>query len=323
MDSYKRKLVEIANFKKGFCVSLGTSVFDDILESIIFCIFITVLVIGEPTGHYQGLASWVFESVYPYYDEMDSNIINYFPTVYSVIKSSVVLSVSLIVALSLWFFIAYKPNVKSINKENIINIMLYCFRYFFSLQIISFIILPVISINVMDNTFLNNRGLLRGYDPFFLLGMKGSLVTLSLISLTLTIIFLAQIKSVISFLQCKERHWFLKSKNKISLGAVIPLFLGLLISSNFSSFMKTNNVVNKKAFNKNSCVYIKDNPEIFDHNLQKVTRQEKGCHAFERCYKYSDSSIRNKCMDKIYNTSTYFKYKVKTDPAATCEMKRG
>lgn len=308
-------------FGNGLAINFNQSISKDFLNSFIFCSTFIIIFLGLPTDAlpFNGIASWVFRTIYPQYLEMDlSRQFNFEPLVWSQIKISLFISLSIFLLTVTWIAIFFNANRKAPLSDYAILLFLFIFRWVFAIQFVGMSFIPILIIKIFDVSYYltGQMGIQIKQLPFW--EMKNEIVCLGVITGFFLLNFLYQAKKLLDLVQALPRKWLTLIMQKFTFPAIIPILLGLTISSYFHSIMKTDNVLNKDIFSYNKCIYMKQNPNIPGYNAIKALVQEVGCKKYTTCFIMTDERLRNKCLSSLYAKSENFKFLVENENREIC-----
>lgn len=316
INKYLQNIVTI--FKNGLSINFNKSISKDFFNSLIFCSTFTILILGLPHDTFNGLAGWFFKTIYPQYLEMDlSHQFNYERLIWSQVKISLFISIPVFLLTVTWTTVFYKANRTTFFPDNAIHLFLFIYRWVLAIQFAAITLVPFLSIKIFDIGYqAMQTGKQINQLPFGII--KKEIICLIIILLSFLLNFLYQAKNLLDLIQAIPRKWLTDITQRFTLAAIIPIILGTIISSYFSNFMKTDNVLNDNIFSYNQCIYMMQNPNIPGHNAIKAALQEVGCKKYTTCLAMTDERLRTNCLVRLYSKSDNFNFLAHNEKRDVC-----
>lgn len=317
MDLNKQvdRIIDI--FKIGFRFNLDLNLKQDLVNTLAFCITLTILILGLPNDTFNGLTSWFFKAIYPQYTEMDLfKQLYYERSIWVQLKISLFMSLFIFSLTSVWTFIFYKVNNKAHFCSNVAHFFLYTYRWVYSIQLVAMLFMPFLLVKISYQHSLSIK------EPIAITVIEG--LCMLIIAVFFLLNFKYQAKRILDLIQAIPRkyywllrEWYVNFKKKLAFSALVPLF-GILIFSYFYNPIGAGGALNESLAIYNYCIYIKQNPNIPGWNGIKATLQEVGCKKYAACFDITDEHLISNCLNKLFATSEHFKFLAHNEKRNIC-----
>lgn len=307
----------------GLNINTHQAITKDLLNSVIFCSTVSIFLLGVPADGlpFNGVATWVFRTIYPQYSEMDLyHQFNFETLIWSQVKITLLIALPVFLFTIVWVIFFYKIN-KKFFSNSAPYLCLFIYRFVFTIQSVGICFVPLLTIKILDeNYYLINHVGIQTQKPQQLpiRIMKEEMVCIGIVLSILLLIYAYQLKKFLNVSNVVQKKWCEEIKQKFNFFAVIPIMFGLTASSYFSALMKTRNVMNQNIFLYNQCVYFKKNENIPDYNGIKATLQEVGCKKYTDCFVLTDERLRSNCLSSLYANSNSFRFLVRNERRNIC-----
>ena len=312
MDLDKTFKAIMVIFKNGLSINFKQSITEDFISSLIFCITFAILILGFPNT-FDGLSSWVFKTIYPLYSEMDLSHQFYFEhLIWAQVKISLFISIPIFFLTIVWSTIFYSAKKRTFFTENTSHLFLFTYRWVFAIQLTVMLLTPFLTIKILDMYQMVQTGTKINQLPLKIIIKE--MLCLGFILLFFLFNFLYQAKKLLDLAHATPR----RITKKFTSTAIIPIVLGITLSSFFHNIMQTDDSFNIGTFIYNQCVYMRKNPNIPGNNAYKATLQEVGCEKYTACFVMTDERLRNHCLARLYIKSLNFKFLVHNERRDIC-----